>query len=198
MEEHKKITGLTYDPVMVFPQGYFSSEAILAIKDQGYHAAFNSTLRATNRNEPNSTEYHQPATKIYHDFPLFLRRYPKDKAGILQDLASGRPIIIVEHHGVFKNGYKAMTNFIDWVNGLGNIKWKPLSFIVNHYYGGEINFDSYTKKRNLTLSIWEEKKIALRHFASEFRDTYIEPSDLLTKVYRLLHDTEIDPIDQKK
>jgi hypothetical protein len=103
MEEHKRLTGLSYDPVMVFPQGRFSSVAMLALKDQGYHAAFNSTLRATDRDELPAIEYQRPATTIYHDFPLFLRRYPKSKSDFLQDFASGRPIIIVEHHWAFRN-----------------------------------------------------------------------------------------------
>jgi len=190
MEEHKRLTGLTYDPVMVFPQGLFSSEAMRALKDQGYRAAFNSTLRATDRDDLSSTEYQRPSTTFYHDFPLFLRRYPKDSAGFLQDLALGRPILIVEHHGAFRNGYKTMTNFIDWINGLGNIKWKPLSYIANYYYGNEINILSHGKSNALALSTWDEKKVALRRFASEFRDTYIEPNSLLSKAYKMLWDTD--------
>ena len=39
MEQHKRLTGLSYDPVMVFPQGLFSSVAMLALKKQGFLAA---------------------------------------------------------------------------------------------------------------------------------------------------------------
>jgi hypothetical protein len=195
MDEHKKLTGLAYDPVMVFPQGRFSSEAILALKDQGYQAAFNSTLRATDTGELSSTEYRQPATTLYHDFPLYLRRYPKNREGLLHDLASGRPIIIVEHHTAFKNGYKNMANFIDWVNGLGNIKWKSLSYIANYYYGNKINVVSHERSNMPASSVWDEKKVALRRFACEFRDAYIEPSRLLTKVYKLLRGMDATAID---
>lgn len=121
MEKHKQLTGLSYDPVIVFPQGRFSTVAMQALKDQGYFAACNSTIRATDGEEPPAIEYLKPATTIYHDFPLFLRRYPKDKSHFIQDMASGRPIIIVEHHGAFRNGYKTMTDLVDWINSLGNI-----------------------------------------------------------------------------
>jgi hypothetical protein len=185
MEQHKRLTGLPYDPVMAFPQGLFSSVAIRALKDQGYHAAFNSTLRSTDGDELSAIEYRRPATRIYHDFPLFLRRYPKNKSDFLQDIASRRPIIIVEHHGAFKNGYKTMTDFIDWVNGLGNIKWRSLSFITDTYCGRKRDTPPHGRSDELAWSVWDQKRAALRRYASEFRDNYIEPSSLLTNAYRV-------------
>ena len=59
MEQHKALTGLPYDPVFVFPQGRFSSVAIKAIKDQGYLAAFNTTIKATDTEDPAVIEYRQ-------------------------------------------------------------------------------------------------------------------------------------------
>jgi len=184
MEQHQKLTGLSYDPVMVFPQGVFSSVAIQALKDQGYLAAFNSTLRATDRDKLPALEYQKPYTTVYHDFPFFLRRYPKNRSGFIKDLDSGRPIIIVEHHGSFKNGYKSITNFIDWVNGFGQIKWKPLSYIVEHYCGFKATSFPHKMPSSVTSSVWNETKVALRRFASEVRDNYVEKSNILNKVYK--------------
>ena len=76
MEQHKRLTGLPYDPVMVFPQGLFSSVAMQALKDQGFFAAFNSGLRATDGNELPASEYQLPATSVYADFPLVLKAIP--------------------------------------------------------------------------------------------------------------------------
>ena len=135
MEQHKRLTGLPYDPVMVFPQGRFSSVAMKALKDQSYFAAFNSTIRATDTSDPPTIESERSATLIYHNFPLLLRRHPKDKIHFIDDLASGRPIIIEGHHGAFRNGYKAMTDLVDWVNCLGNIKWTSLLNIAEYYLG---------------------------------------------------------------
>lgn len=183
MEQHKQLTGLSYDPVVVFPQGHFSSVAMKALKDQGYFAAFNSTIRATDSEEPSGIEYQRPATMMYHDFPLFLRRYPKDKSRFADDVASGRPIIIVEHHGAFRNGYKAMTDLVDWINNLGNIRWTSLLNIAEHYLGKkamrtEQTFNSSTSHLQLNM------KTILRRVLSETRDNYVETSNVLTKVYK--------------
>lgn len=185
MDQHKTLTGLSYDPVIVFPQGRFSSVAIQAIKDQGYCAAFNSTLKATDVSDLPAAELRKPATKVYHDFPLFLRRYPNDKPGILQDLASGRPIILVDHHGAFKNGYKTMTDVVDTVNGLGNIKWKSLSYIANYYY---IERAAAAKQRASPQPprLRRDARVAIRRFLSETRDNYVETSELTARLYKLV------------
>ena len=171
MEQHKRLTGLPYDPVFVFPQGRFSSVAMRALKDEGYFAAVNSDLRATDREEPPAREYQQPATTIYYDFPLFLRRYPKDRSRFVQDIEWGRPIIIVEHHGVFRNGYKAMTDLVDWVNSLGKIRWTSSLGIAEHYLGNKAPITQQIPKplpSHLALNV----KVALRRFLSETRDNY--------------------------
>ena len=185
MEQHQNKTGLPYDPVMVFPQGRFSSVAMKVLKDQGYLAAFNSTLRATDGEEPPDIEYQRPATTIYHDFPLFLRRYPKDKSNFAQDIAAGRPIIIVEHHHAFRNGYKELTDLVDWINGLGEIKWKSLSYIAEYYFGKNI---ASTGQSNdlLPQRSCLNRKVALRRFLSEARDNYVETNGFFSKVYKIM------------
>jgi hypothetical protein len=185
MEQHKKLTGLPYDPVIVFPQGRFSSIAMQALKDQGYFAAFNSTLNTTNGEELQAIEYQKPATTIYHDFPLFLRRYPKDKSHFVQDIAAGRPIIIVEHHGAFRNGYKTITGLVDWINSLGNIKWRSLSNIAEHYLETKAAPIGKSTKPSPS-SIYFNCKVALRRFLSETRDNHIETIDLISKIYNTI------------
>lgn len=184
MEEHKRLTGLTYDPVIVFPQGCFSSVAMHALKDQGYFAAFNTTLRATDREEElPPIEYQWPATTIYHNFPLFLRRYPEDKALFMKDIAAGRPIIIVGHHGEFRNGYKSMTDLVDWINSLGNIKWCSLLDIAEHYLGTKAE-PIATNANPSPSTLYVESKVVFRRYLSELRDNYIETSNLLNTLYK--------------
>jgi len=185
MEQHKRLTGLPYDPVTVFPQGRFSSVAMRALKDQGYFAAFNSTLRATDGEELPAVEYQRPATTIYHDFPLFLRWYPKDKSYIVQDMAMGRPIILVEHHGAFRNGYKAMTDTVDWINSLGNVRWTSLLHIAEYYLGEKVvAIDPSIMPSPLPMLL--NCKVALRRFLSEARDNHVETNGLLTKAYMMV------------
>ncbi len=183
MEEHARVTGLPYEPVLVFPQGLFCSVAMKALKDQGFFAVFNTTIRATDAKEPPQSEYQRAATMIYHDLPLFLRRYPRDKAKFVEDLANGRPILIVEHHSLFRNGYKPLTDLIDWINSQGNIRWTSLLKIAEHYSGKKwIPSHSTLSYQQLDLST--RLRAFLRRFLCEFRDDYLEPNELLAKVYR--------------
>jgi hypothetical protein len=187
MEQHKRLIGLPYDPVMVFPQGLFSSVAMQALKDQGFLAAFNSTLRATDRSEPLASELQLLASSIYADFPLFLRRYPKDKSRFVQDIAAGLPILIVEHHGAFRSGYKTITDVVDWVNDLGKIRWTSLLSIVEHYCGHKDITDTTGKSSPLFPSrLSFRTRVALRRYFSEIRDNYIETSSILTKAYKMV------------
>lgn len=185
MEQHQRLTGLPYDPVMVFPQGRFSSVAMQALKDNGYLAAFNSTIQATDREEPAGTEYPQPFTTIYHEFPLFLRRYPRDKSQFVQDMALGRPIIVVEHHGAFRNGYRAITDLVDWINSLGNIRWASLLHIAEHYLGSNNTTIAQGADPPL-VPLHLNTKIAFRRFLSEARDNYLETNGFLTKAYKMV------------
>ena len=185
MEQHKKLTGLPYDPVIVFPQGQFSSVSMKALKDQGYFAAFNSNLRATDRNELALEEYHQPATRAYHDFPLFLRRYPRDRNLFKQDLGTGRPIIIVEHHHAFRDGYAAITNLVDWINSLGDIRWTSLLSIAEHYLGYKAPTDRQIPTPSSTpLAL--NAKVFLRRILSEVRDNYIDSSSSMARLYKMI------------
>jgi|WetSurMetagenome_2_1015567.scaffolds.fasta_scaffold378145_1 hypothetical protein len=182
MEQHKKITGLPYDPVTVFPQGRFTSTALRALKDHGYVAAFNSTLRALDREEVPARESRLPFTTIYDGFPLFLRRYPKDRPGFVEDMASGRPLIIVEHHAAFRNGYGAITDLVDWVNGLGNVRWTSLLHIAERYLGKEA---AATEQSFAPPRAARSCKAALRRFLCEARDNHVHTSGLLTRVYKM-------------
>lgn len=185
MEQHTILTGLSYDPVMVFPQGRFSSTAMKALKGQGYFAAFNSTLKATDGNEPSYSEYLKPATTFFHEFPLFLRRYPNDKSGFIRDFEAGRPLIIVEHAGVFKAGYKTITDLVDWINGLGNIRWCSLKDIVEHYLATTATFPHMSTAPSRSMGSFNFK-ITLRRCLSELRDQYIETNDAISKIYKFL------------
>lgn len=187
MEQHKTLTGLSYDPVMVFPQGLFSSVAMQVLKDQGFVAAFNSGLRATDRDDLPASEYQLPATSIYADFPLFLRRYPKDKARFVEDVSLGRPILVVEHPKVFCNGYRSITDTVDWINSLGNIKWASLLSITEYYFGHKDGVNDYRQIGPPPSPQFSYRiKIVLRRILSELRDNYIEPSSLLTKAYKMV------------
>lgn len=183
MEQHKKLTGLKYDPVMVFPHGLFSSTAMKALGNVGYFAAFSSKISASDyRDGIEAGEYLKPITSIYHGFPLFLRHYPHEREKFIQDIEMGRPIIIVEHHTAFRNGYKEVTEFIDWINSLGNIRWTSLLNIAEHYLGRRE--ERIIKPANLDKEF--NSSVAVRRFLSETRDNLIETNILLSHAYKIM------------
>ncbi len=184
MEEHALITGLPYDPVMVFPQGLFSSVAMRALKKSGYVAAFNSRLEATDCSAPPADERRQPASMAYEDLPLFLRRHPADRAGFLDDVAHGRPVLAVLHQGALREGYEPLTDFVDWVNGLGHVTWASLSSIVEHV-GIEVSRAKVPPCRSRS-PLRTVPRVMARRLLCEFRDEYLDRSPLLTRAYGTL------------
>lgn len=182
MEEHKRRTGLLYDPIMIFPQGRFSSVAVKAIKDHGYFAVFNSTSNATDAADKSFLwQKNEYADMSYHNFPIFLRRYPRDKKKFKLDMAAGRPIIIVEHHAAFRNGYQDVTDVVDWVNDLGNVRWTSLLNIAESYLGYKA--DSPTLLQQFTPPRGSSTKVWLRRILCEMRDNYIEKNKITAKIY---------------
>lgn len=185
MDRHEELTGLGYDPVMVFPQGRFSAAALKALRDVGYAAAFNSGLTAQNGEAPPAAEHRLPATRFFHDFPLFTRHYPSDRDAFARDFEAGRPLIAVEHHGVFRDGYGAITDFADWINALGDVRWTSLGEIVERYVGPA----ALDRPAPAALTAPRDAfnlSVSARRFFSELRDEYIETNAFLETRYRRL------------
>ena len=178
MEQFSGRTGLPYDRVTVFPQGHFSSVAMTVLRDAGYLAAFNSTLKSTDKSEPPTEEYRKPFT-MHYDLPIFLRRYPSDRNGILCDFENGRPIILVEHHQAFKKPAE-LIDTIKWINSLGKIQWKSLANIVKEFCPNCNILPSFKK------SIKSSPKSIARRFACEIRDNFVQTNPQLEKLYNWL------------
>jgi len=182
MERHRERTGLSYDPVMVFPRGEFSGAAMRALADAGYWAAFNSTLKTVDGGEVPVEEERKALSTLHHGFPLFLRRYPTNREGFRQDVANGRPLLVVEHHGYFRDGGRALTELVDWINGLGRVRWTSLGEITRSYLGAEAAGRSAPA---LPESAPHQSPVgvSVRRMLSEFRDSHVETNPLLTKLY---------------
>jgi len=130
-------TGLTSAPIMVFPQGRFGTAALSALRDTGFLAAVNSTLLPEDR-APGTIRLRDlvtPALSTWEDFPVFLRRYPTDPLAAAIALYLGRPLIAVEHHEYFNDGYAACREFFATVNGFHSAPdWVSLNEIVTQSY----------------------------------------------------------------
>ncbi len=106
IEQHKKLTGVDCDRVMVFPQGHFSVEAMRVLKSRNFDGAVNTTPHPLH-DEVRLTlaELAQPAVLRYGNFPLFLRKDSNhtQSPDIAFDCFVGRPVLIVEHHDIFEH-----------------------------------------------------------------------------------------------
>jgi hypothetical protein len=131
---HQKRTGLACDPVMVFPQGKFSTEAMKALQSHNFYAAVNTTPHPVQ--SPNSLtlrELAQPAVLRYGRFPLFLRK-PVDKIGpedIAFNVFFGRPVLIVEHHQDFEDEER-LISLVKEINAIvPEMQWAGLAAVTS-------------------------------------------------------------------
>ena len=137
MDVHQKETGIQCDHVMVFPQGNFSRDAMAVLKAHNFSAAVNSGPYPRGENSGLSLlEFMEPAVLKYGGFPLFLRKYPPEIA--LQDIAFnlffGKPVLIVEHHEIFKDP-ESLTQLVSRINTLApEIRWSNLQAAVENSY----------------------------------------------------------------
>lgn len=163
MTEHEKRTGIPFDRVMVFPQGKFSNEAMEGLKRNHYLAAVN-----TEKNPVNGL--------LSSDFPLFIRYRPEDMN------ASYNPAFVVVHHDYFRDGYKKMAEFVDRLNASG-VKWESVGNIIRRYVSTkETNDTPGMDLSGLKVNGYKECfKIAMRRYASEFRDNHLSRNGCLLK-----------------
>jgi hypothetical protein len=130
---HQKLTGLESDPVMVFPQGNFSVEAMEVLRAHNFYAAVNTIPHPAQ--DPASLtlrELAQPAVLRYGGFPLFLRS-PVDKIrteDIAFNVFFGRPVLIVEHHQDFEHEERLIA-LVEQINStVPEMQWSNLATVT--------------------------------------------------------------------
>jgi len=147
MRQHKALTGLAFDRVMVFPQGAFSSCSLPVLKKCGYLAAVNTVPYPTNHfGAPTAIgDLFNLAILRHGSFPLFTRHYPRQVFDFAVDLFWGKPLFVVEHHDYFREGFCRLTEFVTALNELSpKIQWLTLENAVirsGHYRSTGV--DSY-------------------------------------------------------
>jgi hypothetical protein len=133
MNRHEAITGISHDPVMVFPQGVFSEAAMSALK--------RTNLIASVNNDIVSADPHPRAITISdvwdiavmrYTFPLFTRRYPWEGIeNFAFDALLGKPAIAVIHHDYCSDHCARLVNFIEQLNALPCAPtWRNLGDVV--------------------------------------------------------------------
>jgi hypothetical protein len=132
MERHQQLSGLPFAPVMVFPQGLFSRRAMEILAESQFLAAVNTSPHPVDCGPDGLTlrELLEPAITRFSNFPLFTRRYPKNLAECVLDLFVGKPLLLVEHHGYFRDGGAAAEEFVAKLNAVApRLQWADLNTI---------------------------------------------------------------------
>jgi len=130
MQRQQKKTGAEFASVMVFPQGFFSHEALAALRSAQYLAAVNTACFAIDQAAQPLTlaQALQPAITQTSGFPLFQRFPVRDLFDFAFALFLGKPALAVVHHGDFRSGDQPLEDFVDALHRQSpTLDWPPLS-----------------------------------------------------------------------
>jgi hypothetical protein len=179
MNRHESITGIRYDPVMVFPQGIFSEAAMSALKRTDLIGAVNNDVipAGQHRRAVMISEMWDIAVMGYSNFPIFTRRYPWEGIeNFAFDALLGKPAIAVIHHDYCSDHCVRLLDFIDRLNALQcALAWRSLGEVVRRscrqreVSPGEVEVEMYGTELRI-----ENRSDQPKHFAIRRREC--EPS----------------------
>jgi hypothetical protein len=171
MNLHQRATGLPWDPVMVFPQGIFSSTSLKALQREGYLAAVNTGLANSDCEDPLPTRHYLKLAFDGHGgVPVFQRYYPTDTLPFALDLFLGKQVFIGEHHTYFREGYEVAARFASLLNALTpQLSWASVGETIRHAV--------QRRKIGSTTEL-----LAYTDQISFERDPFDEPTYLVTKM----------------
>jgi len=132
MRLHEQVTGLPFEPVMVFAKGRFSGLSLQALGRAGFLAAANSTYLADDHQaRVRLGHLLEPAVSSYGPVALFRRRGPAYLDRFRYDAILGRPLLLVEHHAYFRDGGVGFERAIRATQQIQPAaQWLPLGQIV--------------------------------------------------------------------
>jgi hypothetical protein len=172
MNRHESITGIRYDPVMVFPQGVFSEAAMSALKHTELIAAVNNDIISAGprRRAIIFSELWDIAVMGYSSFPLFTRRYPWEGIeNFAFDALLGKPAIIVIHHDYCSDHCSRLVNFIERLNALKIAPtWRSLREVVRRscrqreLSSGEVETEMYAAVLRVENRFEQPKRFLIR------------------------------------
>ena len=172
MNRHQSITGIRYDPVMVFPQGIFSEAAMSALKRTDLIGAVNNDVVSAgpHRRAPMISELWDTAVMGYSNFPIFTRRYPWEGIeNFAFDALLGKPAIAVIHHDYCSDHCGRLVNFIEGLNALQcALTWRGLGEVVRRscrqreVLPGEVEVEMYGTELRIENRLEQPKHFAIK------------------------------------
>ncbi len=208
MGRHESLTGIPFDPVMVFPQGIFSRKAMEVLKRSGFIGAVNTEVISSDPQPHGITvgDYWDTAVMNYCSFPIFTRRYPAQSvANFAFDILLGKPCLVVVHHDDCHEHGKPLAHFIDALNSLNaGLSWCSLGETVRRSYrqrespSGQVELEMYGSELRVENSAAVRKRFRISRretdpaVVKEIRDE-AAPIDWRADGDRVTFEIEIDP-----
>ena len=131
--------------------------------------------------------------------PLYRRRYPLDLFDFACDIFFEKPVLIVQHHADFINGFDPLLSFVHHLHEIKpDIKWRPLGALLAESSWQRLDKNGSVQIRTLlkeahhpisaekNYSTKEWMKIAIRRYLCEFRDNHISHSRAFKTLQRAI------------
>jgi len=151
MEEHKRLTGIPYGKIMIFPRGISPAPTLVWLKANNFNATINVDTIPLDSEPGESFDFDMyQAVMNYGDFPAIGRRpvlsgglSGLDFQALLFNLFIGKPILLFSHvNEVFGRGLDGFNQTADAINQLPTaVGWHSLDYIVKHLYLEKRNDD---------------------------------------------------------
>jgi peptidoglycan/xylan/chitin deacetylase (PgdA/CDA1 family) len=159
MAKFHELTGLGFDPVMVFPHSISPQETLAVMKRYNFWATANSLNVPMGSEAPEGADFAlRTATMKFGDFPS-LRRYSVEAPGppsqLLVDGFLGNPMLFYGHQAFFSAGIDAFNKTADRVNGIApDTEWRGLGYIAQHLYLERLRDDGNYDVKTFSGIVW--------------------------------------------
>lgn len=132
MSRHQVRTNIRHEPVMVFPQGVFSSISPGVLKRNRFIAAINTEVSPVDGEKTLLRDVWDVAILRYGSFAIFTRRYEHHGLeNFAFDLLLGKPCFIVAHHDFFNDKGARLLHLVARLSGLNqDLQWRSPAEVI--------------------------------------------------------------------
>ena len=132
MRQHQDRTNIRHEPVMVFPQGAFSSICPGILKRNGFIAAVNTEVSPVDGEKTLLRDVLDVAILRYGSFAVYTRRYEHHGLeNFAFDLLLGKPCFIVAHHDFFSDKGARLRHLVAGLSRLNqDLHWRSAAEVI--------------------------------------------------------------------
>lgn len=142
MEEFRRLTGLPYERVMVFPHGIAPSNTLSILKKLNFLATSNVDNIPLGSKTTSDTLL--GFTLEFENFVSLDRYSARDvtQSDVAMNLFLGNPLLMFGHHDLFKDGSNAFNRTAETINVLEpDTEWRSLGYIAQRLYRQRVRKD---------------------------------------------------------